>query len=154
MYSLNPFAFEAHVTDTVKAFLRQENTNLAVIPEDLTSLLQLLDVFLNRYFKIGVRKRWLEWMAGGMHEFMPTGRQRKPLVELICSWILQAWNEIPAEIVSASFLKCGIMYKLDGSKEDLVYTSAEDTYKLDNSSIEELFQSDSESEFEGYMYVV
>ena len=63
-------SFEAHVTDTVKAPFKRENTELAVIPGGLTSLLQ------------------------------PQ--------ELICSWIWQAWNAIPSEMIAASFLKCGI----------------------------------------------
>ena len=28
--------------------------------------------------------------------------------ELICSWISQAWSDIPVEMITASFLKCGI----------------------------------------------
>ena len=39
-------AFEAHVTDPVKAAFKRENTDLAVIPGGLTSLLQPLDVSL------------------------------------------------------------------------------------------------------------
>ena len=53
-------AFEAHVTDTVKAAFKRENTDLAVIPGGLTSILQPLDVSLNKPFKDGVRKRWME----------------------------------------------------------------------------------------------
>ena len=39
-------AFEVHVTDSVKAAFKQENTDLAVIPGGLTSLPQPLDVSL------------------------------------------------------------------------------------------------------------
>ena len=63
-------SFEAHVTDTVKASFKRENTELAVIPGSLTSLLQPLDVSLNKPFKDGVRK---QWMADGIHEFTATG---------------------------------------------------------------------------------
>ena len=80
-------SFEAHVTDTVKASFKCENTELAVIPGGLTSLLQLLDVSLNKPFKDGVR---MQWMADGIHEFTATGRQKKASEELICSWISQA----------------------------------------------------------------
>lgn len=66
-------AFEAHVTDTVKAAFKRENTDLAVIPGGLTSILQPLDVSLNKPFKDGVRKRWMQWMADGIHEFTATG---------------------------------------------------------------------------------
>ena len=59
-------AFEAHLTESVKAAFVRENMNLAVIPGGLTSILQPLDVALNKPFKDGVRKRW---MADGIHEF-------------------------------------------------------------------------------------
>ena len=66
-------AFEAHVTETVKRALTRENTNLAVIPGGLTSILQPLDVSLNKPFKDGVRKRWMERMAEGIHDFSVVG---------------------------------------------------------------------------------
>ena len=66
-------SFEAHMTDTVKASFKCENTELAVIPGSLTSLLQPLDVSLNKPFKDGVRKQWMQWMADGIHEFTATG---------------------------------------------------------------------------------
>jgi len=59
--------FEAHITESVKAAFVRENTNLAVIRGGLTSILQPLDVALNKLFKDGVRKRWMEWMADGIH---------------------------------------------------------------------------------------
>ena len=143
-------SFEAHVTDTVKASFKRENTDLAVIPGSLTSLLQLVDVSLNKPFNDGVRK---QWMADGIHEFTATGRQKKASEELICSWISQAWNAISSasEMIAASFLKCGITNNLDGSQDELVYNSTENAHELDDSIIENLFESDSESEFEGFV---
>ena len=52
-------SFEAHLTDTVKASFKRDNTVLAVIPGGLTSLLQPLEVSLNKQFKNGVRKKWM-----------------------------------------------------------------------------------------------
>jgi len=48
-------AFEAHLTDSVKSSFKRGNTDLAIIPGGLTSILQLLDVSLNNPFKDGVR---------------------------------------------------------------------------------------------------
>ena len=90
-------------------------------------------------------------MADGIHEFTATGRQKKPSEELICSWISEAWNNIPAEMVTATFLKCGITSNLDGSEDELIYNSADDTDECDDSFVRELFQSDSESDFEGFI---
>ena len=89
-------------------------------------------------------------MADGIHEFTATGHQKKASEELICSWISQAWNAIPSEMIAASFLKCGITNNLDGSQDELIYNSTESIHELDDSSIENLCESDSESEFEGF----
>ena len=89
-------------------------------------------------------------MAEGIHKFTATGRQKKASEELICSWILQAWNDIPAEMITASFLKCEITNNLDGSEDGLLFDSAEDT-ELDDSFVRELFESDSKSEFKGFI---
>ena len=50
------YAFEAHETKSVKTAFVKENTNLAVIPGGLTSILQPLDVALNKPYKDGVRR--------------------------------------------------------------------------------------------------
>ena len=134
--------FEAHMTESVKAAIARENTNLAVITGGLTSLLQPLDVSLNKPFKDNVRRRWMQWMADGIHEFT-AGRQQKKLSELeelICWWILEAWHEIPREMIVVSFLKCSITNDLDCSEDDLVYEPREDSAaELDDSAIRELF---------------
>lgn len=62
----------AYATGPVNATFKHiyENTDLAVIPGGLTSILQPLDVSLNKLFKNGIRKKW---MANGFHEFTATG---------------------------------------------------------------------------------
>ena len=94
----------------------------------------------------------MQWMADEIHEFTAGGRQKKPAEELICSWISEAWHEIPREMIVAYFLKCGITHNLDGSEDVLVYEPSEDSAAEPNdSAISELFESDSESEFEGFV---
>src|SRR6218665_2361404 len=41
-------------------------TDMAVIPGGLTSVLQPLDVCLNKPFKDRLRKMWVEWMTSGL----------------------------------------------------------------------------------------
>jgi len=45
----------------------------------LTSFLQPLDVSLNKLFKDGVGRSWIQGMAGGIHEFIVIGGQKKLL---------------------------------------------------------------------------
>ena len=81
-------------------------------------------------------------MTDGIHEFTATGRQKKASEELICSWISQAWKAIPSEMIAASFLKCGIINNSDGSQDEFVYNSTEITDELNDSVIENLFESE------------
>ena len=52
-------------------------------------------------------------------------------------------------MVESSFLKCGITNNLDGSEDDLVYEYSEELID-DDSFGREMFESDSESDFEGF----
>ena len=55
-------------------------------------------------------------------------------------------------MIVASFLKCSITNDLDCSEDDLVYEPSEDSAaELDDSVIRELFESDFESEFKGFV---
>jgi len=87
----------------------------------------------------------------GWKKLTATRQQKKPSEELICSWISEAWNSIPPEMVSASFLKCGITNNLDATDYNMVYNAPDDNEELDESFIRELFQSHSESDFKGFI---
>ena len=54
-------------------------------------------------------------------------------------------------MIAASFLKCGITNNSDGSQDGLVYNLTEITDEIDDTVIENLFKSDCESEFEGFV---
>ena len=68
-------SFEAHVTDRVKRALERENTNLAVIPGSLTSILQPLDVSLNKPFKDGVKGGWNGWRMEFTNLLQPAAKR-------------------------------------------------------------------------------
>ncbi|CAG8650235.1 615_t:CDS:2 [Acaulospora morrowiae] len=53
------------------------------------------------------------------------GNLKKPSYKLICKWILQAWEEIPSQMVIKSFLKCGISNADDGLQDHFLYESDE-----------------------------
>ena len=55
--------FRAHKTDKVKDVLKNLKTSQAMIPGGLTSVLQPLDVVLNKPFKDRLKKKWLAWMS-------------------------------------------------------------------------------------------
>jgi hypothetical protein len=59
-------------------------------------------------------------MAKGGHELMPTGKIR-PSTEMMCYWIVRAWNMVSMKIITKSFLKIGTMNALDGSENDMLW---------------------------------
>ena len=63
-------SFSAHLTDIVKQQLHENKTATAVIPGGLTSLVQPLDVCLNKPFK---DRLWEKWMTSGEKTFTPGG---------------------------------------------------------------------------------
>lgn len=98
-------------------------------------MLQPLDVCVNKPFKDGVRRLYTDWMAGGGHALTPTGKVKRPSVELVCSWILEAWRSLPADLISKSFKKTGIANALDGSEDDQLWEQdAEAASDLDDGS--------------------
>ena len=50
-------AFRCHKTDKTKRALKQKNTTLAIIPGGMTSILQPLDVSINKPMKSSLRRR-------------------------------------------------------------------------------------------------
>ncbi len=83
-------SFEGHKTDLVKKRCNEENTDIAIIPGGLTSVLQPLDVCLNKPFKDRLREKWRMWMARGEYELTKGGNLKKPGYNIICKWIIEA----------------------------------------------------------------
>ena len=59
-----------HLTTNTKKRLARINSDAAVIPGRLTSLVQPLDVCLNKPFKDHIREQWNEWMVSGEKSFI------------------------------------------------------------------------------------
>jgi len=62
-----------------------------MIPGRMTSLLQPLDVSVNKPFKDGLRRCWVDWMMEG-ETYTKGGQMRKVDLPTICSWILKVWT--------------------------------------------------------------
>jgi hypothetical protein len=59
-------------------------------------------------------------MAKGGHELTPTGKIRRPSIEMMCDWIVRAWNMVSTKIITKSFLKTRITNALDGSEDEML----------------------------------
>lgn len=113
--------FKSHLSDAVKKCAYRNNTDLAVIPGGLTSVVQPLDVCLNKPFKDNIRKCWNEWMVSGKQTSTPAGNMRAAPLSTVCEWVLKSWEQIATETIVRSFKKCSISNKLDGTEDDMIW---------------------------------
>lgn len=113
--------FRAHCCDSVKEKLKEYRTRQAVIPGGCTSILQPLDVSINKPFKTYVRKLWNTWMISGEKEFTKSGAMKRPGLALVVEWVKEAWDSIPEDIIVKSFKKCAISNAMDGTEDDMLY---------------------------------
>ena len=67
-----------------------------------------------------VRELWSDWLDNGEQEFTQTGRRRRASYDTVATWIVQAWEEIPNELIKMSFPCCGIS---DNSQRDELHFS-------------------------------
>ena len=91
-------SFRAHLTESVKEVLQQQNIDVAVIPIGLIPVLQPLDKCLKKVFKESMRREYQSWMIMGPFEFTPAGKKKVQSRNLVLGWI-KSWREIPEEMV-------------------------------------------------------
>jgi hypothetical protein len=140
-------SFEGHKTELVKESCRKSKCDLAIIPGGLTSVVQPLDVCVNKPFKDKLRNKWNQWMTCGSASLTKNGNLKRPDYGIMCQWIIDCWNEIPQSLVIESFKKCGISNLMDGSEDNFLYeTEDEDNNNDEVVNIEDSSAEESDSE--------
>jgi hypothetical protein len=143
-------AFKGHVTDSVKDQLRKMKTELVIIPGAMTSVLQPMDVSINKPFKDRSRQQYLTWIADPACELTETGKIKRAAPSEVARWVLAAWKAIPESIIIRSFKKCCISYTLDGSKDDIVWEDnvehKDESDWVENTDNDSVKSDDSESD--------
>lgn len=103
--------FSGHVTPSVKEFIKTEYPLVKVItlPPNTTSILQPLDVAINKPFKAYIKSNYITWFTKYYDEH---GKYPKlPKVDrnnLITSWINESWTKVCIhQTIKKSFNFCG-----------------------------------------------
>ena len=84
-----------------------------------------------------------QWTAEGGQSLTPTGKIRRPSIELMCSWTVRAWDMVDQRVFVTSFLKTGISNALDGSEDDALWQTEENVDE--ESESEEDYSSEEKS---------
>jgi hypothetical protein len=122
-------AFSVHGMDSVKDALEACNTTIVSIPAGLTSILQPMDVSLNKPFKCAMRRRWADWMVNGEKTFTKSGNRKAPSRFQIMCWVRDCWEEMQEAMIAKSFKKCCIANELNGDEDGIPYDDEEEEEK-------------------------
>jgi len=96
-------------------------TELVVIPGGMTSVLQPMDISINKPFKDKLRQQYLTWIADPACELTETGKIKREAPSEVTRWVSAAWKASPESIIVRSFKKCCISNALDESKDDILW---------------------------------
>jgi hypothetical protein len=102
--------FGGHTKREVKRYLRKEFPLIKVflLPPNTTSILQPLDIGVNKPFKNYIKNKYLDWLIKYVDDNNTT--PKLPKIErskLLVSWIAQSFDNINNTIVYNSFIACG-----------------------------------------------
>jgi len=124
-------AFRCHRNPEFLNYIKNHHkTEVAIIPGGMTSILQPLDVGVNRPFKAMLRGKWQEWMHSGKKTLTPSGRIRAPDLQLMCQWISEAWRELDKACIIKTFKHCCISNAMDGSEDDILWEESTDSHNI------------------------
>jgi len=94
--------FKAHVTESTKRLATKLKTHLAVIPGELSSQLQPLNVSVNKPFKGVMHEEWTKWIKAPTHHVTPAGRVKRPSISSVCEWVKNSWKRVKSETIVKS----------------------------------------------------
>lgn len=96
---------KSHLAESVKAAANKMSASLAIILGELTKCLQLLDLSVNKSFKVKVRKQREAWMLEGLHTYIKSGRIGKSRLRMLRCGSCKRERKIQDELLVQTLLK-------------------------------------------------
>ena len=88
-------SFKGHTTEFVFHTFERANCLVSVIPGGCTSVLQPVDVSLNKPFKDVLRKEWVQYIIEQSEaDPTPSGKLQVPSKQHIINWVEKAWDHL------------------------------------------------------------
>ncbi|CAG8709537.1 2440_t:CDS:2 [Dentiscutata erythropus] len=106
--------------DDVTRALKAEGLDMLEIPRGTTSVLQPLDISVNKPFKNRMRNKWEEWMDKGEKKYTKKGNLKKASYKLVYELVSETWREISSNLLIKSFEASGLVLNPDGSEDDMI----------------------------------
>ena len=120
-------SFRAHLTNSVKVAFAKVNTTICVIPGGCTSVLQPLDVSLNKPFKACIRQSWSEYIQQQVQQIgedIPPKPLKIPTAgkQDIINWIKDGCQYLKDNraMTQKSFIVTGISNALGGYEDNMI----------------------------------
>ena len=88
--------FRGQLTDEIKNKIHRLKSELVFIPMGMTSVLQPLDVSVNKPFKARLSKQYNRWILDLDRELMASGKIKCAAPHVVAHWVSSAWTSIPA----------------------------------------------------------
>ena len=88
------------VVDTLKTV---SNTIPKYVPGGMTSIMAGPDTHWNKSFKGKIHGKMDEWLDTEEYEMTKSGKIKPAPYKKICDWVVEAWNEIPDEVIRNNF---------------------------------------------------
>ena len=65
-----------------------------------------------------MRELWNDWILNGKKTLTKAGNLKCQDLGTVCSWVVKAWDMIPADMDLSLFLKCGISNSMHGTQDN------------------------------------
>ena len=108
--------------DSITESLKSKKIDRIIVPGGCTKYIHAPDVSWNKPFKSSCTQKYDEWLGTvGINEETASGNLRAPPRQPILLWILDAWAELPSDVIKRSFTSCALNLPVDGSNDDTIH---------------------------------
>ena len=110
----------SHICDEVIESCTRNFMNISILPAGTTSVLQPLDISINKIFKTSIKEKYIKYCIDNNVLFSKFQKND------IINWVGQTWyddNIITKDIIFKSFKVCGLSNKTNGSEDNLIKIS-------------------------------
>ena len=115
-------SYECHMCDEVVTSFIAKKIDHVIIPGGCTKFIQAPDVCWNKPFKERCTEKYDMWLESeGINNLTEEGNLKAPPRRAVLSWIIEAWDELPKQMIISSFKSCAINLSVDGKEDGLIH---------------------------------